>query len=199
MHILFIMKVNKKINNKVIKILSVVITIYWVVFGAFFLFNGVEKLFYPLRYKTEILSKTEYYDLDKSLVFSLVKAESNFNSKAVSKKGAKGLMQITDKTAEYVASLLEATNYDIFDVETNLNFGCFYLKYLIEKFNDEDLAVVAYNAGEGNVRLWLNTEKYSNDKKTLKDIPYSETKEYYNKIKNLRKKYKKLYFHILDK
>ena len=193
------MKVNKKINNKVIKILSVVITIYWVVFGAFFLFNGVEKLFYPLRYKTEILSKTEYYDLDKSLVFSLVKAESNFNSKAVSKKGAKGLMQITDKTAEYVASLLEATNYDIFDVETNLNFGCFYLKYLIEKFNDEDLAVVAYNAGEGNVRLWLNTEKYSNDKKTLKDIPYSETKEYYNKIKNLRKKYKKLYFHILDK
>ena len=108
-------------------------------------------------------------------------------------------MQITDKTAEYIAKKLGATNYDIFNVDTNVNFGCFYLKYLYNRFNNMKTALVAYNAGEGNVALWLMYKSLSDDGKTLKEIPFLESREYLNKIEQNFAKYKKLYINILDK
>ena len=108
-------------------------------------------------------------------------------------------MQITDKTGAYIASLLSVEIYDLFDAKTNVKFGCFYIKYLIERFNFIDTAVCAYNAGEGNVSLWLKNPQYSADKKTLSYIPFYETRQYLNKIKKSFIKYQKLYRNILDK
>lgn len=141
----------------------------------------------------------DYYGISRALVFAIIKTESSFNENAVSKKGAKGLMQITDSTAKFIAQKLGAENYDIFDVETNINFGCFYFKYLMNKFENTNLAIVAYNAGEGNVSLWLENKELSSDGKSLDNIPFKETREYLEKTNKHFNNYKKLYGKLLDK
>ncbi|MBO4594897.1 MAG: lytic transglycosylase domain-containing protein [Clostridia bacterium] len=171
-----------------------------IVLSLFFLSDcAVKKFFYPLKYKDEIIGYADYYGFDRALIFSLVKTESGFNEKAVSGKGAKGLMQLTDSTAEYVALKKGETEYDIFRPETNLDFGCFYLRYLFLEFADIETALCAYNAGEGRVREWLNDEEYSKDGTSLDKIPFEETENYLKKIRESLFKYKKLYGKLLDK
>ena len=146
-----------------------------------------------------IIEYADYYGLDRALIFAVVKTESGFDENAKSKAGALGLMQITEKTADYIAQKLCVPNYNIMDVETNINFGCYYIKYLITRFNHLDTALIAYNAGEGNVSTWLTDKRYSDDGKSLKSTPYQESNEYIIKIHKNFEKYKKLYKKILDK
>ena len=140
----------------------------------------------------------EFY-LDSALVFSVIKVESGFNLKAKSPKGAVGLMQILPSTAEYIAKSLGVKNYDLYNVDTNIRFGCYYLRYLINKFTGLTESLCAYNAGEGNVRSWLKDDRYSSDGKTLQKIPFSETNNYVNKIYKSLDKYKKMYRNSLTK
>ena len=102
-------------------------------------------------------------------------------------------MQLTPATAQYVAKMKGQTEYDIYLPQTNLDFGCYYLKYLLVKFKNTDTAICAYNAGEGNVLLWLKNKDYSLDGKTLRKIPFKETSEYLKKVNLAQKKYKKIY------
>ena len=174
--------------------------ILFVVLSLFFLSDcAVKKFFYPLKYKDEIIAYADYYGLDRALIFSVVKTESGFDKNAVSDRGAKGLMQLTDSTSEYVAAKKGETDYDIFEPKTNVDFGCFYLRYLFLQFADIETALCAYNAGEGRVREWLNDEEYSHDGTTLDKIPFEETENYLKKIKETLFKYKKLYGKLLDK
>ncbi len=154
---------------------------------------------YPLKYKDEVFEYSNKYDIDSTVVFSVIKIESGFNEKSVSKKNAKGLMQIKDETADYIAKKLNVINYDIMDYKTNIEFGTFYIKYLLEKFNDLNTAIIAYNAGEGNVSIWLNNSEYSLDKKTLITTPFKETNAYLNRFNETFIKYRKLYGQNLDK
>ena len=108
-------------------------------------------------------------------------------------------MQITLSTAEYIAKRVNINEYDLQDENINVRFGCYYLRYLIDKFKDIETAICAYNAGEGNVALWLNNPSYSSDKKTLVYVPFLETREYIKKIQENFSKYKKLYGKFLDK
>ncbi len=160
------------------------------------------KCVYPLKYKETVIEYADYYGLDRALVFAVIKTESSFNAKAKSKAGAMGLMQLTKNTADYIAQSLGAEkykDYDIFDVDININFGCYYLKYLYTKFKDINTALIAYNAGEGNVSIWLTDKKYSDDGKRLKTTPFQESNEYITKIHKNFEKYSKLYKKILDK
>ena len=196
--------INANIRKKLVRLLFKTLLIYliicWVFMAVFFAGRIIERrYFYPLKYKEVVFEYADYYGLSRALVFAVIKTESSFNKNAQSNKGAKGLMQITDKTAKYIADKLGIENYDIFDIETNINFGCFYIKYLYNKFKDIKTALVAYNAGEGNVALWLLDNAFSDDGKILKEIPFSESKEYLSKIEQNFVKYKKLYINILDK
>lgn len=168
--------------------------------SGFLTINAVEKYYtYPLKYKEYVFEYADSYGLDRALVFSIIKTESNFDKDAVSSVGAKGLMQITDGTSEYIAKRLGIENYDIFDVKTNIAFGTYYLKYLLVKFKDEKTTLCAYNAGEGNVSLWLMNSEYSEDGKTIKTIPIRQTRNYVEKIYKSFGKYKKIYRKLLDK
>lgn len=138
---------------------------------------------FPLKYKQTILLFSNKYGLESALVFAIVKAESDFDDRAVSNVGAKGLMQIMDKTAVYVADInninINKKDY-LFDVNINIEIGCAYLKYLFDKFDNLDCVICAYNAGEGRVVEWLSKKVISlND---FSKIPYKETKDYYNKV-----------------
>lgn len=175
----------------------------WIIFALFYFARCYQiKYVYPLKYKEVIVECADYYGLNRALVFAVIKTESSFNEKAKSKAGAMGLMQLKKQTADYIANILGAEkykDYDIFDVQTNINFGCYYLKYLYTKFGDMDTALIAYNAGEGNVSIWLTDKKYSDDGKRLKSTPFRESNEYILKIHKNFEKYNKLYKKILDK
>ena len=184
----------------VYKILTVILCLFWgiLVLGGFSKCTA-RAYIYPVKFKEQIFSAADAYGFDRALILSIVKVESGFNQKAESNAGAQGLMQITPSTAKYIAEILAIKNYDMFDAEDNIRFGCFYLKYLCDKFGNEKTAVAAYNAGEGNVILWLANPEYSTDNITLKYIPFPETRTYVGKIYDTLKKYKNLYGYILDK
>lgn len=190
----------EKIFRLIYKCLKILVYSFWISFLALYLLcGGFLKVRFPLKYKEEILKCSEEYQLDSSVVFSVIKVESNFNKNAVSKKGAIGLMQIKKETAEYIAELRGISEYDLFDAETNVDFGCYYLRYLLNKFEVLDTALCAYNAGEGKVNLWLVDKKYSSDGKTINKIPFNETKRYVERTNKARIKYEKLLINIVDK
>ncbi|MBR1967913.1 MAG: lytic transglycosylase domain-containing protein [Clostridia bacterium] len=193
-------RLNGKFFKKLYKILTVFLAVCWVSMGvAIFGRVVLRSYFYPVRYKEEVFEYADYYGLERALVFSVIKVESGFNEDAKSHAGAVGLMQITEDTGAYIASKLGVENYNLTDVKTNINFGCYYIKYLFLRFKDMNTALIAYNAGEGNVSLWLMNNEYSDDKITLKSIPFNETRDYIKKINENFSKYKKLYGNILDK
>lgn len=142
---------------------------------------------YPFNYKKEILQYSKIYDVPADVVASLINAESRYNEQALSNKGAMGLMQIMPRTAEFIASELEIEDFDLsmlYDVDTNIMFGCYYLNYLYNKFEDTKVVLASYNAGEGKVQEWLRNSQYSDDGVTLKKIPYEQTSNYVDKILN---------------
>ena len=190
----------EKVVNALCKILAVILIVYWIAFGGLIVERLVIKTFvYPIKYKEEVQTYSKEYDLDMTLVFSIIKEESGFDKNAVSKKGAVGLMQLRESTAQEIANEKRVATYDLKNAKTNIDFGCYYLRYLIDKFQSEDTAIVAYNAGEGNVTKWLNDYRYSADGKTLINIPFPESNAYLKRVKDTYKKYKKLYIIFLDK
>lgn len=153
------------------------------------------KAVYPLKYEEYIEKYSEEYKLDKYLVMALIKAESNYVYNAHSGI-ARGLMQITDETAQWIAKKMgnEFEPEDIDNPETNISMGCYYLRYLLDYYsNDLSLALAAYNAGMGNVNRWLSDSNLSENGSTLSTIPFEETKRYLAKIEKGIKIYKKLY------
>lgn len=151
---------------------------------VFLLFNFVV---IKKNYKDIIVVTSKEYNLKSELVFAIVKVESDFDKNAISKAGARGLMQIMSSTASWIAEKIgeEYSDDKLFEPEFNIKCGCYYLRYLCDKFSDEDAAICAYNAGETAVRGWLDDAgKLDYDK-----IDYSETKNYIKKVR----KYEKLY------
>lgn len=156
---------------------------------------GNKKSDIEIFYKEEIKNYSKKYNLDPNMVAAVIKAESGFNKEAVSHVGAIGLMQIMPDTGEWVAKKIGMTNFNanmLYDINTNIEIGCWYLNYLKEQFKEEELVLAAYNGGPGNVTKWLGDERYSRDGATLHYIPFNETKEYVGKVQENYKLYKTL-------
>lgn len=99
--------------------------------------------------------------ISEKLVRAMIRQESNNNAKAVSPKGARGLMQLMPDTAKEVAAELGIKNPDLEDPETNVRLGSHYMQKQLDKFGDVKLALAAYNAGPTRVAKWI--ELYGND------------------------------------
>lgn len=136
-------------------------------------FNVKDYKDYFKKYDSLIYRYSNNYGIDYPLVKAVIRAESGYNPKAVSRKGAMGLMQLMPETA----SLFDCENP--FDPESNIKTGIKYLKYLMDYFNGRmELAVAAYNAGPKNVI------KYG-----YSIPPFSETKGYVKKVMDYYKIY----------
>lgn len=161
-------------------VLSIILVAIVAVFGgAMWLYCYL----YPLDYETEIKLYADEYDVDPVLVASMINVESRFSPKKVSHKGAIGLMQLMPSTAEEIAKKLNRTYYDLFDPATNIEFGCYYLKYLTTQVGSELTVLLAsYNAGFNNVNDWLTNKDYSDNGVTLIKTPYKETNDYIDKV-----------------
>lgn len=150
-------------------------------FGYFVLLPRV----LPLRYQPEVEAYASAYHLEKSLVNAVIFCESHFETDVVSSAGAIGLMQVTPETGWWAAEQmgLNPSAIDLTDPETNIRVGCWYLAWLLEKFDGvTETALAGYNAGHGNVAKWLANEDMSKDGITLEEIPYGETKSYVKKV-----------------
>lgn len=125
------------------------------------------------QYGAEIEEIARAYALEGALIHAVVSAESAYNAKAVSKKGAAGLMQLMPETAQRYGVT------DRFDPVQNLHGGARYLSDLLKMFSGNmSLALAAYNAGENNV------VKYGNQ-----IPPFQETKAYVPKVLDLYRRY----------
>ena len=177
--------------KKSILILSVII----ILGGTIYLEGGrIKALLYPRKYSVYVEKYADEYNLDENLVYSIIKAESKFDENAVSRRGAKGLMQIADITRDWAIEELELNDdIDIYDPETNIRIGCWYLNTLYKEFGKTDLVIAAYNGGSGNVKKWLSDEEYSKDGENLHIIPFSETDKYLKKVNKFYVQYKMLY------
>ncbi len=142
----------------------------------------------PKKYDRYIEKYAKKYEIDEHLVCAIINVESGFDKNAESRVGAMGLMQLMPTTAEWIASELdvEFRKEMLFDAKTNIEFGCFYLRYLTDKFGDVWTVVAAYNAGETVVRKWLGENGVVDESK----IEYKETKAYVEKVRKFYKLYK---------
>ena len=118
--------------------------------------------------------------LDANLVASIVHAESRGNPTAVSRAQAYGLMQLRIPTASEMAGR-PVTVEELFDPSLNLDLGCRYLRRMLDRFDDNLLlALMAYNAGPGNVERWLAAE--SDPAAILRRHAFGETRAYVRKV-----------------
>ena len=127
----------------------------------------------PSAYVDIISRNCEKYSLEEGLVHAVIKAESNYNSSAVSKKGALGMMQLMPGTAR----LLKVDNP--LDAEENIGGGSRYLRQMLDEFNGNlDFAIAAYNAGPNAVKRYGGIP------------PYEETRTYVKKVKQYLSTYR---------
>ncbi|MEE0266160.1 MAG: lytic transglycosylase domain-containing protein [Acutalibacteraceae bacterium] len=148
--------------------------------------KGLGRVLHPTDYDEYVYEYSETYNVDPNLVFAVIKTESNFDPNAESHAGALGLMQIMPETFEWLQTYKNGeasmgSEY-LYEPQVNIEYGCIFLEFLLDKYSDEESAVAAYNAGFGTVDNWLADESYSTDGETLSNIPYPETKSYVKKV-----------------
>jgi len=151
---------------------------------------------YPKEYSEYVEKYSEEYEIDPLLIYSIIKTESNFKEDAKSKSNAIGLMQVMLSTAKEMGDKLEIeeiTEEQLYIPETNIRIGIKYFKILLEKYNNYNLAIIAYNAGMGNVDNWLENGIIDGNGENIEDIPFPETKNYVKKILQNYKIYKEIY------
>ena len=136
----------------------------WIFLTLLFLLSvpACLKIIYPLRYNDLITHWASIYSLDPHLVAAVIRSESRFRTNAVSHAGAIGLMQITLPTGQWIAEQVDVTGFTedaLFDPELNIRFGTWYLRHLLDQFdNDVEAALIAYNAGPANLLRWRTGE-----------------------------------------
>ena len=154
------------------------------------------KYLYPQSYKEQVTKYAEEYGVDQNLIFAFIKCESNFNPDANSDAGAKGLMQLTDDTFLWISQKIYSNPLDaslIYDPETNIRCGVWYISYLQQQFSGEREVIAAYNAGPAKVKEWLSDSRYSADGVTLSETPFRETENHIKKVQKAKSRYIKLY------
>jgi hypothetical protein len=134
-------------------------------------FDEESKPIFKSKYDEIIVAAARKHDVDAALVSAVIKAESDYNPRIVSHKGAQGLMQLMPATAKRFGVS------NSFDPAENIYAGTKYLRWLLKTFDgNADLAVAAYNAGEGNVWKYKGVP------------PFRETVNYINRIsKHIRR------------
>ena len=148
---------------------------------------------YPLAFKEIVYKNSQQYNVDKNLIFALMREESLFDSNAISWVGAKGLMQLMDKTKKSLEKDMGTKSGNVYKPNINIKLGTFYLSKLMKDFDNDLIRVIAsYNAGPHNVRKWNKRfDGYDNDE-FVESIPFKETHGYVKRVLRSYFKYNEL-------
>ncbi|CAM3882039.1 lytic transglycosylase domain-containing protein [Cohnella lubricantis] len=189
----------KKNSNAKSKRRRVVLLLLIIIVGLLFIQSEwLGRTIYPIYYKEEIKQSAELYELDPLLIASIIRVESNYKPRAVSPKGAIGIMQLMPDTAEWILSHDNFGSISLDDIgrqpEAGIRIGTWYMKDLLRQF-DGNLVVslAAYNAGPGKVRQWLKDRTWDGKAESVADIPYGETRQYVQKVLHYYNKYKEVH------
>ena len=146
-----------------------------------------QRLRYPLEYEQIVRGHARNYRLDPALLAAVIYQESKFQADAKSDSGAIGLMQLQPETAKGIAIRTGGSRFqtsDLYNPEINVRYGSWYLRHLLDKYDDERTALAAYNAGQRNVDTWRAEGK---------EIQFSETRAYVDKVEDLKGVYRDAY------
>jgi soluble lytic murein transglycosylase len=158
--------------------------------------HAVDKLGLPLTNASTIRKQAAEKRLDPALIAAVIYAESKFEPRE-SSAGAEGLMQILPETAYFIAHLTGGSAFTASDLATpsiNLAYGSYYLRYLLDHYDgDEMLAVAAYNAGLANVDRWVARAKANGRELTVAAIPFPETRAYVERVQSAQREYRSAY------
>ena len=146
-----------------------------------------QRVRYPMKYEQIVRGHARNYQLDPALLAAVIYQESKFRSDAKSSSGAIGLMQLQPETAKGIAIRTGGSRFqtsDLYNPEINVRYGSWYLRHLLDKYEDERTALAAYNAGQRNVDEWRAQGK---------EIQFSETREYVDRVEHLKGVYARAY------
>lgn len=161
--------------------------------------NELLKMAYPNTYSEYVLKYSREYQVDENLIYALIKAESNFKENAISNKEAVGLMQLMEETAKDVAKKnniqidYQNIKTELLNVDHNIQIGTIYISALLQRYQNKEVALAAYNAGIGTVDNWIEKQIIQADGSDIENIPYKETNNYVRKILRDYKIYCDLY------
>jgi soluble lytic murein transglycosylase len=158
--------------------------------------NAIREVTLPLRHDDIIRQQAHDKGVDAALIAAVIYEESKFRDQT-SHAGARGLMQITPRTADFIAHRSGGTAFeqgDLGDPQINIAYGTYYLRYLIDRYDGNDsLAIAAYNAGETNVDRWVRAAGGPDSFDVDRDIPFPETRHYVHGVQRHRKQYRDNY------
>jgi soluble lytic murein transglycosylase len=182
------------------KTLGTLLALAFVVLVAVLIASGVNhavnKLGLPLSNVGTIRKQAAEKRLDPALIAAVIYAESKFEPRE-SSAGAEGLMQILPETAYFIAHLSGGSAFTASDLATpsiNLAYGSYYLRYLLDHYDgNEMLAVAAYNAGLANVDRWVARAKANGRELTVAAIPFPETRAYVERVQSAQREYRSAY------
>ena len=185
-------EINKK--NKLLLLFILIILVIIIISILIELKKYMIQKMYSKEYSEYVEKYSKEYEVDENLIYAMIKAESNFNTTAISNKNAQGLMQLMYSTAEEIAESinLELTEENIFEPEINIQIGTKYISNLLQKYECVEIALAAYNAGSGNVDKWIKNGTIKADGSDIENIPYKETNTYVRKIMRDYEIYKEL-------
>jgi soluble lytic murein transglycosylase len=150
----------------------------------------------PLSDAGVIREQAQAKHLDPALIAAVIYAETKFEPRT-SSAGAEGLMQIEPETAEFLAKLSGGYSFTTSDLGTpkiNVSYGSYYLRYLLEHYEgNEMLAVAAYNAGLANVDKWVAKAHGEGGELTVEEIPFSQTRAYVQRVLQAQREYRATY------
>ncbi|MBN2035489.1 MAG: transglycosylase SLT domain-containing protein [Chitinispirillaceae bacterium] len=146
---------------------------------------AVYSLMYPVYYREMVVKQAQQWNVDPCLIWAVIRQESVFNAQVVSPAGAIGLMQIMPSTGKEISRELHHpfTRDSLNNPGCNILFGTYYLRKLLDQFNEnEALAVASYNGGPLNAKEWyLRTQSEDLDL-FVENIGFSETRNYVKKV-----------------
>jgi soluble lytic murein transglycosylase len=158
--------------------------------------DAVREITLPLRHDDIIRQQAADKDLDPALIAAVIYEESRFRDQT-SHAGARGLMQITPETADFIADRSGGVRFrqeDLATPQINIAYGSWFLRYLIDHYDgNETLAIAAYNAGQTNVDGWVERAGGPESFDAARDVPFPETRAYVDNVQERRDEYREHY------
>jgi soluble lytic murein transglycosylase len=154
------------------------------------------RLVYPVLERETLIESSKQNGLDPALVASLIRQESNFNPRATSPVGARGLMQLMPPVGRTLAKSNGLQNYNddsLYDPAVNIRLGTAHLSGLFRKTSNIERVLAAYNAGESRVSRWMLKTGMQDPEVFIERIPFVETRDYVRSIVRNRAFYSWLY------
>ncbi len=159
---------------------------------------GIDKItllkLFPLYYYDIVKRASLEFGIEEALILAVIREESRFSKEIMSHANAKGLMQIIDPTAEFIAKKIKLDSYDLGNPEDNIRMGTYYLKYLFDNFSEVEYVLASYNGGMTRAKRWRGAHTKYNSNVKYEIIPIEETRHYIRKV--MRSYY--IYKHILE-